>query len=481
MKNATKLLALVGVALLVPAAGCNDPLRVTIPDIVTPGQLNDSSALATLRAGAIGDFAVAYTGDHPDGSGGTGASEGVIMYGGLLADEWINSETFPTRIEVDGRTIHATNSDVDLWFRKLHQSRRSAEIAAGRYASSAPDDAAYPELLTLAGFTYVFFAETYCSGVPISQLNPDGTITYGRPLTTSELLDTAIARFDVALTAAAALDTSGATAAARAPKVALRKNRLDFASVGKARALLDLGQFATAGTVAASVASSFVYVNEHSENTDRENNGVFNGNVVDKRYAVADREGTNGFPFRSVVDPRTPFVRPSGAAGVGFDRATPQWNNLRYGSRSAPVTVATGVEARLIEAEVAYRGGDSTGVFLTDLNEPRGNASERAYFDPTGAAPGIGVLAPLTLADETTAGGAVNLLFAERARWLWLTAHRLGDLRRLIRQYGRPADTLFPVGTYFKASFSYGVDVNIPVPITEQNNPSFSGCLDRNP
>src|SRR5256886_3197310 len=177
MKNATKLLALVGVALLVPAAGCNDPLRVTIPDIVTPGQLNDSSALATLRAGAIGDFAVAYTGDHPDGSGGTGASEGVIMYGGLLADEWINSETFPTRIEVDGRTIHATNSDVDLWFRKLHQSRRSAEIAAGRYASSAPDDAAYPELLTLAGFTYVFFAETYCSGVPVSQLSPDGTIT----------------------------------------------------------------------------------------------------------------------------------------------------------------------------------------------------------------------------------------------------------------------------------------------------------------
>src|SRR5438270_8454917 len=233
MKHTSKLLVLLAVASVLPSGACNDPLRVSIPTIVPPGSLSDTAALGTLRAGAIGNFSIAFSGDHPDGSGGTG--EGVIMYGGLLADEWINSETFPTRIEVDGRTIHATNSDVDLWFRKLHQSRRSAEIAAGRYASSAPDDAAYPELLTLAGFTYVFFAETYCSGVPISQLNPDGTITYGRPLTTSELLDTAIARFDVALTAAAALDTSGATAAARAPKVALRKNRLDFASVGKAR------------------------------------------------------------------------------------------------------------------------------------------------------------------------------------------------------------------------------------------------------
>ena len=79
------------------------------------------------------------------------------------------------------------------------------------------------------------------------------------------------------------------------------------------------------------------------------------------------------------------------------------------------------------------------------------------------------------------AGGAANLLFAERARWLWLTAHRLSDLRRLIRQYGRLTNTVFPVGPYFKASFDYGPDVNIPVPITEQNNPNFTGCLDRNP
>ena len=104
--------------------------------------------------------------------------------------------------------------------------------------------------------------------------------------------------------------------------------------------------------------------------------------------------------------------------------------------------------------------------------------------DPTTAP--IGALPALTVADITAAGG-VNLLFAERARWLWLTAHRLGDLRRLVRPvlqggYGRLADSVFPTGPYFKVNFAnYGTDVNFPVPITEKNNPNFTACLDRNP
>src|ERR1041385_7809239 len=84
MKPTARLLALLGVALLLPQAGCNDPLRVSIPFIVPPDALSDSAALAPVRAGVLGDFAIAYSGDHPDGSGGI--AEGVIMYGGLLAD-----------------------------------------------------------------------------------------------------------------------------------------------------------------------------------------------------------------------------------------------------------------------------------------------------------------------------------------------------------------------------------------------------------
>src|SRR2546423_10044594 len=214
MRNTIIMLALVGLAAL---AGCNDPLHVTIPDIVEPGQLGDSAALATVRAGALGDFSIAYTGDHPDGSGGT---EGVIMYGGLLADEWINSETFPTRIEVDARSIQVTNADVDLWFRRMHQARNAAEKAAAQFAQFATGDPGHAEMLTLSGLTYIFFAETWCSGVPVSHLDTaTGSVTFGVPLTTHQLLDTAIARFDAALAVTAHPDMQAFATGGKAPAV----------------------------------------------------------------------------------------------------------------------------------------------------------------------------------------------------------------------------------------------------------------------
>ncbi len=462
MRNSTLLLFAAAFS-LVPLAGCNDPLRVTDPDIVTPGQLTDPSKLPTLRAGAIGDFDLAYSGDGSDGSGGV---EGAIMYGGLLADEWINSETFPTRIEVDARTIHVTNADLDLWFRTLSRSRRSTENAAGRYAALSKSDPGYPEMLSLAGYTYLFFAENFCNGVPISQATPSGALVYGDPLTNAQLLDTAVARFDSAL---AVSGDSGMS---------------NLASVGKGRALNDLKQFAAAATAVSGVPTSFAYFLDHSENTDRENNGVFRANIPDQRYSAADKEGINGFPFLSTADPRTPIVLD--AAGTGFDGTTPLYDNLRYGNRAASITLATGVEARLIEAEARLQVGDTAngGGFYAALNDPRANAANRSYFDATTAAgtPAIGVLPNLSPASAAAAGGAVNLLFNERARWLWLTAHRLSDLRRLIRQYFRPTESVFPTGPYFKVQFTvYGTDVNFPIPIDEQNNPNFTQCTDRLP
>jgi len=222
---------------------------------------------------------------------------------------------------------------------------------------------------------------------------------------------------------------------------------------------------------------------------------VFNGNFPDQRYAVADSEGVNGFPFRSVPDRRTTWIDPGIA---GFDGATELWTQQRYGSRKTPITVATGVEARLIQAEAALKAGDTLagGQFLAQLNDPRTNAGNRGYFDPNPFVPTdpttapIGALPALTVADIAPAGGAVKLLFAERARWLWLTAHRLGDMRRLVRPvaqggYGLPADGpggVFPSGPYFKVNFAnYGVDVNFPIPITEKQNPNFTACLNRDP
>jgi len=78
-----------------------------------------------------------------------------------------------------------------------------------------------------------------------------------------------------------------------------------------------------------------------------------------------------------------------------------------------------------------------------------------------------------------------DVLFRERAFWLYATGHRLGDMRRLIRQYGRDPETVFPTGDYYKGGLTYGEDVNLPLPRREANNPNVGnnpnpdGCLDR--
>ncbi|HEX9608385.1 MAG TPA: hypothetical protein VF962_14250, partial [Gemmatimonadaceae bacterium] len=79
----------------------------------------------------------------------------------------------------------------------------------------------------------------------------------------------------------------------------------------------------------------------------------------------------------------------------------------------------------------------------------------------------------------------VDLLFRERAFWLWSTGHRLADLRRLVRPvadggFGRAENAVFPNGPYAKGG-SYGTDKFLVIPLAERNNPQFTGCLDRNP
>jgi hypothetical protein len=85
-------------------------------------------------------------------------------------------------------------------------------------------------------------------------------------------------------------------------------------------------------------------------------------------------------------------------------------------------------------------------------------------------------LPALTLAGSQAA--QVDQLFKERAYWLYLTSHRLGDLRRLVRQYNRPVESVFPTGSYHKSG-TYGTDVNVPIPQAEDNNPNFdrSACV----
>jgi hypothetical protein len=178
---------------------------------------------------------------------------------------------------------------------------------------------------------------------------------------------------------------------------------------------------------------------------------------------VSNLEGVNGLPYRDAFDagdPRVPWVRLDD--DVGFDTAIPQYDQQKYGTEDASLPLATGLEARLIEAEAALQAGDVAGfdAIHTALRATRGLAAVS-----TGA---------------LTADERIDLHFEERAYWLWLTGHRLGDLRRLVRQYGRAEDDVFPTGPYFKVQAGdFGDDMNLPVPFDEENNPNFDGCIDR--
>ncbi|MGH7718235.1 MAG: hypothetical protein ACREON_05255 [Gemmatimonadaceae bacterium] len=152
------------------------------------------------------------------------------------------------------------------------------------------------------------------------------------------------------------------------------------------------------------------------------------------------------------------------------------------------------MEARLIEAEAALRAG-SVATWLTALNTLRTTCTSAAAC-PTPAPAGTGGVAGLPpLADPGTAAGRVDLMFRERAFWMYGTGHRHGDLRRLIRPvsdggYGRqssstnPAtpETVFPTGLYYTGSgATYGDDVTLTPTGTQQLNPAFVSCLNRVP
>jgi len=424
--------------LLVGAAACNPDsvLNVDDPDVATPVSLADKSALPVLRTGAIGDFAVAFD----------GGDDNVITYTGLLSDELLNAETFPTRVEIDQRSVQPVNSSLEGVYRSLHRARASARRAADAYRNLDSTNVARLEVLNFEAMTMILFSEQYCNGVALSTLTSAGEQIYGAQMTGIELNQRAVTIYDSVLVMA------GASAV---PAVVLQAN---FARVGKGRALMNLDQPAAAAAAVAAVPTAYLYQLQHSENSGRQNNGIYLTGAINRRFSVTGSEGTNGLPYRLDADPRVVAPLGSGTASTGFDGTTALYvPSTKYANRSASTTVVSGREARLIEAEALLRAGNS-GASLAKLDSLR---------------TAVAGLAPL---------GAVttDVLFKERAYWLWLEGHRLGDLRRLIRQYGRTVANTFPVGAYFKGGV-FGPDVNFPIPVAEDNNPTNTGCLDRNP
>ena len=89
------------------AAGCStdEVLTVSDPDVVRPEAINDPAALPVYLTSAYAEVLAGYDG---------GVYEGMINMAGLLSDEFIQTESFPTRFEVDTRNMLVGNSTLVL-------------------------------------------------------------------------------------------------------------------------------------------------------------------------------------------------------------------------------------------------------------------------------------------------------------------------------------------------------------------------------
>jgi len=454
--NASRLRRAAGAAslALLPLAACGEvdrSLAVVDPDIINPEDTQSPAAANALRLGALARHNQATSG-----------GESFWLLGGLMADEWRSSDTFVQRDQTDQRSVETNNANVSDAFRAVHRARLAADVAGRALKANNAAGWQIAEMYVIQAYNENQLAENMCSGIPFSTLDANGDEVYGPPVTTTEALERALAHADSAF-------LFNAGTAADSTRVA------NAAKVVKGRILLNLKRPADAAAAVADVPTSFQVVNDHSQ-TSRTNQ-VWALNNSGGRWTVSNGEGGNGIDFVT-GDPRVPVCKatgtahaptvnftevavcPAGYVAAPFDTQTPVPFLLqtKWATREASAAWVNGIEARLIQAEAVVE--TNPGAALTILNDLRATVSG---------------LAPLAAAD-------LDVVMRERAYWLFSTGHRLGDLRRLIRHYGRAENTVFPTGEWYLGA-QYGSDVNFPIPQTEENNPEAPTggvCLDRN-
>lgn len=375
----------------------------------------------------------------------------LVPIGGILSDELaalpLRPLTSGTHTQLDSRQ---DGRIAEFLHAELHRLRAQAQEARGFLTTYAADSspALRGHLYALEGYAEVYLADLFCSGIPLSRVDFGGDYTLAAGSTTAEVYAHASALFDTARTLT---DDS------------LRLQHL--AAIGRGRALLAGGDYEAAADEVHGVPTEYVYQVTFGLGGPARGLQAFAeiyGNEVHGRGtpSMADREGLNGLTYRASADPRAPFL--------AFDVPDPQGSILYFPAKypvSGPTafTIASGIEARLIEAEAALRADPEGGVWLQQLNALRQTVG---------------------LADTTDPGvvtARVDLMFRERAFWLYLTAHRQGDLRRLIREYGRAPNTVYPTGTYPGGNGAYGDEIVVRVPASEQDfNPKYGGCFHRN-
>src|SRR6185503_3680104 len=418
--------AIVAGALLL--GGCSNWLSVDNPSVIDEDVIDPVAEANLLARSAQQNFAAAY--GH------------LIVYSSWFTGETDVSETFPTRNEFGRRSIAIQNGslDTDVWF-----PLSLAVVSSYKVLRAALPDTAtnvhYARVNMVLGFSYVFMAEQFCQG----------TVLSGPPLTTQDMLDSAIAHFAAAIPQGRGAGGEGVAIA-------------NASWVGIARAQLQAGNLVAAAAAADSVPAAFNFnlnfVDDLAQRFRLANRMWFyvrdRGSIaVAPTWRIGPQLGPDTLQN---TEPRVTWKRPASSGPTAYspqdaayatDRGIPYAIQQKYPDYNVPVRLASKLEADYIKAEA------------------QGTATQQALIAARRAANG-----QPAYGGATDSASILTEFFTQRGLDFYLEGKRLGDFRRHpLNIIGVPV----PGSTYWKPGFApVGNQICYPLPIGEtDNNPNF--------
>lgn len=246
------------------------------------------------------------------------------------------------------------------------------------------------------------------------------------------------------------------TAAITVATAASSASLLNAAYAGRAQARMLQGNWDGAKTDAGMVATSFTYQMPYYATGDAPGyNRTYWSSTTEGLYKSHSTWNTwYAKYYDSSNDPRVKYTKTTLTGPGSFPPVgkISWWVQAKYTTRAAGLTLASGREMRLIEAEAALKSGDITTA-IARINALRTLAS---------VAP---VAAPGAVADAWT------LLKRERGIELWLEGRRVGDFRRWAAA-ATPGE-LDPLEKVGAASYLEGQSTCFPLSQSEINtNPN---------
>lgn len=404
------------------ALGCDslqNPLEVESSSRIPAVAVETPANAQLLVDGAIADFECAFA--------------AYVVQSATVGEEFIYAQQTADRVPADRRNTlptdprYATNSCAGLGiYAPLQIARASAENILGYLKGWT--DAEVPVNRTrligiaaaYAGYSFVLLGEGLCT-LAFSRINPDRSIAYGGEISRDSTFRIAVNLFTEAIAAAQATSNT---------------EILRMAYLGRARAKLNLRDYAGAKADALLVPAGYLKNATYSATVGRRNNFVWGDN------AASNRSSSIGEPYRSMGDLRVPITSTTTTSATGIRH----FYQTKYTQVDAPIPLATYEEAQLIIAEAEIRAGNLAAA-LPILNAERTRGGQGAF---TG----------------TTPAEYLAELIDQRRRELFLESHHLGDIIR----YGI---TLSPAaGTPYHFGGTYGNQLCFPLPAAERlNNP----------